>query len=177
MACKEAACPAMFSPSSSWRLKINSAKFRRRVTRESFCRREPAAALRGFLNVFSPFCSCCSTKAANDSRGIYTSPRTIVRVTGRDKRAGKVRMVRRLAVTSSPVLPSPRVAPRTSSPFWYSSATDSPSILGSTTYTGCGTLSRTRWSNARTSSSENTSCKLARGTSCCTGENRLDTSP
>ena len=34
----------------------------------------------------------------------------------------------------SPVLPSPRVEPRTRIPFSYSRLTDNPSILGSTTY-------------------------------------------
>ena len=43
------------------------------------------------------------------------------------------RTVRRFAVTSSPTSPSPRVEPRVSTPFVYSSETESPSIFGSTT--------------------------------------------
>ena len=42
-------------------------------------------------------------------------------------------MVRRLAVTSSPTSPSPRVAPRTKTPFSYTSEIARPSIFGSVT--------------------------------------------
>jgi len=42
-------------------------------------------------------------------------------------------MVLRLAVTSSPVRPSPRVAPWVNRPFSYVSVTASPSSFGSTT--------------------------------------------
>ena len=40
-------------------------------------------------------------------------------------------MVRTLSETSSPVVPSPRVAARTKAPFWYVIATPRPSILSS----------------------------------------------
>ena len=42
-------------------------------------------------------------------------------------------MVRRLAVTSSPIWPSPRVAPEMKRPRSYVSVTASPSSLGSNT--------------------------------------------
>ena len=43
-------------------------------------------------------------------------------------------MVFRFCVTSSPISPSPRVAPRASAPFSYTSEIASPSIFGSVTY-------------------------------------------
>ena len=43
-----------------------------------------------------------------------------------------LRTVRRFSVTFSPTSPSPRVAPRTKTPFSYSSDMDRPSIFGST---------------------------------------------
>src|SRR5205085_1820276 len=68
---------------------------------------------------------------------------------------GTILMVRRFAVTSSPVRPSPRVAPCTSRPFSYLSVTASPSSFGSTTYRrGSSPNDRcTRASNSRNSSS------------------------
>ncbi len=51
-----------------------------------------------------------------------TSPRTSS-VTGRRSRSGTERMVRTLAVMSSPRAPSPLVAARTSTPFSYVSDT------------------------------------------------------
>ncbi len=66
-------------------------------------------------------------------------------------------MVRTFAVTSSPVVPSPRVAARTSRPSRYCSAMLRPSIFSSATYgTGPSKLSsprRSRSSNAFSSSS------------------------
>ena len=47
---------------------------------------------------------------------------------------GIVFIVFKFSVTSSPTVPLPLVAPRTNTPFLYSSAADSPSILVSTTY-------------------------------------------
>ena len=54
---------------------------------------------------------------ANAERGRYTSPRTSSRPTTRSRRVSGIDLiVRRLAVTSSPVVPSPRVAPWTKRP-------------------------------------------------------------
>ena len=52
--------------------------------------------------------------------------------------SGKERIVRRLWVTSSPISPSPRVAPRSNTPLRYSRETANPSILGSVTNSKCG---------------------------------------
>jgi hypothetical protein len=65
-----------------------------------------------------------------------TSPRTSSRSGGRlfpgvRNRSGTFRMVRVLAVTSSPVSPSPRVAPISSIPSRYTSSMAAPSYLGS----------------------------------------------
>ena len=56
-------------------------------------------------------------------------------------------------MTSSPRSPSPRVAPRTSTPSSYTSETAEPSIFGSSTYaTGSSVPSRLRTSSAHFSS-------------------------
>ncbi|KAF5034079.1 hypothetical protein DSECCO2_599950 [anaerobic digester metagenome] len=127
------------------------------VTRGSFCRSEPAAAFRGFLNGRSSFNSCWATTCAKLSSGIYTSPRTSKNGSGSGRRFGMDLIVRRFSVTSSPTKPSPRVEPRTNTPSRYSSETESPSILGSTTYSGALSFSRTLRSKSRTSSVEKTS--------------------
>ena len=49
--------------------------------------------------------------------------------------------------------------------------------FGSTEYSASGSSARTRASNSRSSSSENTSCKLSSGTTCCTFWNALIASP
>ena len=68
-------------------------------------------------------------------------------------RSGIALIVRRFVVTSSPRWPSPRVAPRTNSPFSYTSETAEPSIFGSVTYaTGSSESSRLRTSSAHFSS-------------------------
>ncbi len=142
-----------------------------------FCRRLPAAALRGFLNGFSSRSSCALTSSSKLLRGMYTSPRTSMNAGASVSLSGIERTVRRLAVTSSPTKPSPRVEPRTNTPSRYSRETDSPSILGSTTYTGSGTVSRTRRSNSSISSSLNTSCRLPICTVCTTLSNWLSACP
>src|SRR5919202_1463691 len=79
--------------------------------------------------------------------------------------------LRRLGVTSSPVVPSPRVAPRTSTPSTYSRLTARPSTLGSTT-NGPGSRparSRARSYQARSSSSEKALARLSIGTRWRTG--------
>ena len=67
--------------------------------------------------------------------------------------AARSPIVRRLAVTSSPWMPSPRVAPRASTPFSYVRLMARPSIFGSTTYaTGSSEPRRFRTSSAHLSS-------------------------
>jgi hypothetical protein len=87
-----------------------------------------------------------------------------------------LRTVRRLGVTSSPVVPSPRVAPRTSTPSTYRRLMASPSTLGSTT-NGPGSRparSRARWYQACNSSNEKALARLSMGTRCRTGAKRSD---
>ena len=88
------------------------------VTRQSSCRSEPAAALRGFANGSSPWRRMSWFIAAKCSFWRRTSPRTSSRAGGRPaSRAGtppfapRPPTVLRLAVTSSPFTPSPRVEP------------------------------------------------------------------
>ena len=79
---------------------------------------------------------------------------------------GRLRTVRRFSVTSSPVTPSPRVAPRTKTPFSYSRDMERPSIFGSTQYSRpSGRAAAMRSSKAASSSKENTSVRLSSGTS------------
>ena len=99
---------------------------------------------------------------------MYTSPRTMSRGSFSGRVMGMERMVRRFSVTSSPMRPSPRVAPRTNTPSRYSSATDRPSTLGSTLYSASGKVSRMWVRNSSTSPPSNTSCRLSRGTGCST---------
>ena len=61
------------------------------------------------------------------------------------------------SVTSSPTKPFPRVDPVLKIPFSYSSDTDKPSILGSTTNTGESSCSLHLFIKASTSSNEKTS--------------------
>ena len=77
---------------------------------------------------------------------------------------GRERMVRRFSVTSSPTLPSPRVAPWTNLPSRYSRAMERPSTLGSTLYSTRLSFSRTLASKSATSLSEKESCRLSSGT-------------
>ena len=135
----------------------------------SSCRREPAAALRGLAKRLSPLSSRSSLSRSKLFLGMNTSPRTIREGRASGRRRGMEGMVFKFSVTSSPTWPSPRVAPRTKRPFSYSRATDRPSTLGSTSYsTPSGRASRTRWSNSSSSSTENTSWRLSRGTRWCT---------
>ncbi len=132
------------------------------VTRGSFCRSDPAAALRGFANGGRPAATCASLSVRNASTGRNTSPRISMSsgcVAGSPPRtSGIVVMVRTLSVTSSPVRPSPRVAARTSRPRSYSSAIASPSIFSSVRYASGASDSRsrcTRCDHASRSSREN----------------------
>ena len=88
------------------------------VTRGSFCRSEPAAALRGLANGGLPASVSATFSSPNPATGKNTSPRTSS-VSGQPlpfSRDGTLAIVRMLGVTSSPVTPSPRVAARTSAP-------------------------------------------------------------
>ena len=91
------------------------------VTRGSFCRSEPAAALRGLANGGLPASTIESLSRSKASTGRNTSPRTSTSSgTGNSSvpvsRCGTASIVRTLGVTSSPVRPSPRVSARTSRP-------------------------------------------------------------
>ena len=131
----------------------------------SSCRREPAAALRGLANRASPLSSRSALSCSKLFLGMNTSPRTMREGSASGRRRGMEGMVLRFSVTSSPTWPSPRVAPRTKRPFSYSSATDNPSTLGSTSYsTPPVRASWTRWPKSASSSKENTSWRLSRGT-------------
>ena len=112
--------------------------------------------------------------SSNTALDIYTSPRTIRRSGAFFSFSGRFRTVLRFSVTSSPVTPLPRVAPRTKIPFSYSSDMDSPSIFGSAQYSRpWGRAASIRSSKARSSSKENTSFRLSSGTSCVTGAKLL----
>ena len=91
---------------------------REAVMRGSFCRSDPAAVLRGFANGALPASTSDAFRSSNAATGKYTSPRTS-RTDGQPepaRRAGTTPIVRMFGVTSSPVRPSPRVAPSTSRP-------------------------------------------------------------
>ena len=146
---------------------MNRSSGREAVTFGSSCRSDPAAALRGFANRGSPDAARPLLMASNALAGRYTSPRTSRNAGGRAprSRSGRLLIVLRLAVTSSPWKPSPRVAPRTKAPPSYVSDTAAPSILSSQTYS-------TRWSpradctrrtQARSSSSSNALARLSIG--------------
>ena len=85
----------------------------------SFWRSDPAAALRGLANSGLPAAPSCSFSSWNPATGKKTSPRTSssAGTSGPVSLAGTAPMVRTLGVMSSPVVPSPLVAPRTSAPF------------------------------------------------------------
>ena len=102
----------------SWYAK--KSRSRDAVTRASFWRRLPAAALRGFANRRSPASPWRRLSSSNDASGMNTSPRTSIRVRHApscpSRRLGIDGDRRDVGVTSSPVTPSPRVAPRASRP-------------------------------------------------------------
>ncbi|CAM5601327.1 hypothetical protein SHIRM173S_07365 [Streptomyces hirsutus] len=88
------------------------------VTRGSFWRSEPAAALRGLAKGLSPASTRRALRPWNSSIGKKTSPRISTRAGTPSpfRRSGISAMVRTLGVMSSPVRPSPRVAARTRRP-------------------------------------------------------------
>ena len=84
----------------------------------SFCRSDPLAALRGLANTRSPLAACAAFSSSNDATGKKISPRTST-VSGCGppaSRSGTEPIARTLTVTSSPVMPSPRVAAEASTP-------------------------------------------------------------
>jgi hypothetical protein len=85
------------------------------VTAGSFWRSEPAPEFRGFAYSGRPASSRSALIRTNSPFGMNTSPRTSA-VAGLASVAGIAVIVRRFAVTSSPVVPSPRVAPWTNRP-------------------------------------------------------------
>ncbi len=113
-------------------LKTKISSFLLAVILGSSCLSEPAAAFLGFAKVCSESSSFFSFNLINAALGIYTSPLTSKRFLSLILR-GMLFMVLMLFVTSSPILPSPLVAPLISSPFSYKSDTESPSIFSSTT--------------------------------------------
>ena len=114
--------PSWYAQNASSRLAVTSA---------FFCRKLPAPALRGLTGTASGFLpaamrttfssSFCFLNFSNAAKGMYTSPRTsntsgTVPFTAVSF-LGMTAMVETFAVTSSPTLPSPRVAACTSTPF------------------------------------------------------------
>ncbi len=92
-------------------------------------------------------------------------------------------MVATLWVMSSPVVPSPRVAARTSTPLRYSRFTARPSILTSLSHAtvgapgNCSTCCWARVNHATSSSVEKTSSSEYIFSRCFTGLNAAETSP
>ncbi len=88
---------------------MNSVRSRVAVMPGSFCRRLPAAALRGLVNKRSPAAPWRRFNASNAGSGMNTSPRTSSSA-GRSLAlplsfCGTAPIVRRFSVTSSPVTP------------------------------------------------------------------------
>ena len=92
------------------------------VTRGSFWRSEPAAALRGLANIGLPASAIDSLSRSNASTGqehlaAHLDQRRHRELVGAGRAgAGTESIVLTLGVTSSPVRPSPRVSARTSRP-------------------------------------------------------------
>ena len=89
------------------------------VTRGSFCRSEPAAALRGLANGLSPASDQPGVELLELLHGEEDLAADLHQRPGRPfpvSRSGMSAMVRTLGVMSSPVRPSPRVAARVSLP-------------------------------------------------------------
>ena len=107
------------------------------MTEGSSWRREPAAELRGLAKVACPSAARRWFSFSKPASDMYTSPRISIRAGNGGpparRRRGISLIVRRLRVTSSPMVPLPRVAPFASTPSSYVRAMASPSILGSAT--------------------------------------------
>ena len=134
--------------------------------------------MRGFANVGVPASSNERFSFANSSRGMKTSPRTSRSSADASgpglSTFGMERIVLRLAVMSSPIRPSPRVAPRTKRPRSYTRATPRPSIFGSQTYWNFapGKARPRRVSNSRRSSGVVALSSESIATWCSTGLKR-----
>ena len=142
--------------------------------RASFWRRLPAAALRAFVKSRSPAAPCRRLSSSNAASGMNTSPRTSSSDGTRlpNSRAGAAAIVRRFSVTSSPVRPSPRVAPTEKRPSRYCNEIARPSSFGSATKRiAPGTNRSSRPPQATSSSRENALSSDNIGTRCSTGEN------
>ena len=149
-------------------------------------RRLPAAELRGLAKVGRPASAREALSSANAARGRYTSPRTSTTAggdppSGVRSTCGMARMVRRLAVTSSPITPSPRVDPCTKRPFSYVSEIARPSIFGSTPKRtsrepspSCSITARARRYQSASSSGPRALARLSMGRRCRTGANRSE---
>ncbi len=168
----------------SWYAQNDSS--REAVIFESFWRNEPAAELRGLAKVFDPASSWRRLSCSNDDTGMYTSPRTsstegnVPRFLGHLSGRGTASMVATLAVTSSPVTPSPRVAACTRRPSSYTSDMASPSIFSSHTNAASavsGAARAMRSNHAWSSSMPKASSRLIIGDLCWTGENSSDGAP
>ena len=103
------------------------------VSLGSSCRRLPAAAFLGLANSFSSRARCVLFSSSNPDLVMNTSPLTssLAGNTVSRNASGILFIVRILEVTSSPVVPSPRVAARTSLPSLYSKLIARPSSFTS----------------------------------------------
>ena len=137
-------------------------KGRDAVTRGSFCRREPAAALRGLAKRDLPASSSESLSSAKAAKGKKTSPRTSINAGTflPFNVCGNPLIVFTFSVTSSPVTPLPRVNALTSSPFSYFKLIARPSTLSSHKYVGAFASFSTRSNQPVSSSASKTLSKL-----------------
>ena len=136
------------------------------------CLSEPAAALRGLANIFSPRSALSRLSFSKPAFGISTSPRTSSMAMSwqAGSLCGRLRMVRTLCVMSSPTCPSPRVTACTNTPCSYLSDTARPSSLSSISYSGTVLPSRSlaRRKKPAKSSASNTLPSDSIGMSCAT---------
>jgi len=153
------------------------------VIRGSSCRREPAAAFRGLAKGFSPASESFRFNSWKASTCMSTSPRTerkggAFRSSSLSRR-GTVGIVRTFSVTPSPRIPSPRVEARTRIPFSYTSSTEAPSILGSTTYAteALPRAFRSLSSKRLKAASSESESRLSMGAACTTSGNRSKGTP
>ncbi len=155
------------------------------VSAGSFCRSEPAAAFLGLASGALPASISASLNSAKALDGMKTSPR--ISISGGKplpvSSCGISLMVSTLWVMSSPVVPSPRVAARTSLPSRYSRLTARPSILSSVSHAGRAvspslvTPASALVIQASSSSREKTSSRLYIRCRCSTAANAAETSP
>ena len=132
------------------------------VTRGSFWRNEPAAPFRGLANNGFPASSSASFISLNCAMGKKTSPRTSISsgIFLPLKLCGKDLMVLTFKVTSSPVVPLPRVNARVNRPFSNLRLIARPSTLSSHKYCGFGISFSTRSNQALNSARSKTLSRL-----------------